>query len=550
MSKKTKLFQHSPKFFLLLSICSLCLAQTEEEKVSKISRILKPISDEKWNEMTSSGRPEIYEIQKGDTLWSVSERLFGNANYWPKVWSINNSSLGNPHILQPGAKLVFNPGSANSLPSLNTSIANNSVASTESNSSTNSLSGTKKEYEKLDPEKWKPQDIERLAKLKDLYDNYGFDKNLKVHVPSRFSFRVPAIANDAKIPHLAEIVASRREGVGLSTGDTVFIRSNNLELQVGTTYGIMTDPVNIKEKKSDRSAYIYESLGEVKIIGIKDQLFVGVLEKSYDVVKRGDRIFPLLPLINDIKPVAATKPVESVVFFNHEHRPANTSQFQFIHFDRGIEDGVHVGNVFRVYEYFDPATTQRITDSDFIVNSDAIVVHATAEFSTALVIRSRDTFTRGNFGILLTDISDLERKRNRTSDSELEELNRLDEQTGEGLGRQEETEIKELQEWDRTKDSGLKPDSNLEQMPEGNPQDTLQFEDTYPDGADPTIPDANADDELILQNTPNSKDVVQPDLPGTGDTPPVEGLEQAPTEDIELQWFGAALQSFLRSGTG
>jgi hypothetical protein len=279
-------------------------AESEEQSLKRLAPRLKGISDSRWNEIISSSATDNYEIVKGDNLWSVSKRIFGNAHYWPKVWSINNMNVGNPHILDPGLMIAFRPGGASGVPKIRLTTKNGDDHFTRGSH----------EYEKVPTDWWKPQDVTSLVQRK-RYDDYGIDKELKIDIPNRFSLRIPVIANDAKLPHLGEVVASRRDGVGLSQGETIFIKSNNQDLQVGTSYSVFGEPEIVQEKKSDRPAYIYKTLGEVKIIGVKDELYIAMIEKGYDVIRRGDMIYPLLPLVTDIKPVASVKPIEALVFF-------------------------------------------------------------------------------------------------------------------------------------------------------------------------------------------------------------------------------------------
>lgn len=532
---------------------SSAFAMNEEQKLISIAKKLKPINDAQWNEIAGSKITDTYDIQKGDTLWDISKRLFGNSFYWPKVWSLN-AGIPNPHVVSPGQKLAFNSGSTESVPQLapesrtdapagvTVAAGEGGAAPAAAQSATPTVSnGELREYQKIDQNLWKKEEIGVIVDVAK-YDDQGFDRDSKIHFDKRFSFRVPGIANDTTIPYLGEIVGTRRESEGLTEGDTVFLKSNSQDLQVGSTYTVFEDADLVRERKSDRSAYLYRSIAEVKIVGVKDELYVGVLSKAYDVVKRGMKVYPLLPLINDINPQPGRVALEALVLTSSRNSVRNSTQYHFVHFDRGIEDGVQIGNVFRIYDYFDPVTKKKITDSDFLVNADAVVVHATAQFSTALIIRSAGTFSRGDFAVMLTDVSDLTAsKRAETvrdllnpatkteEDKELDELDELDRSSGEGLGTKEETEIKELDQWDKTKDAPAPEASEEPTTPSAADMPTDSAE-KLP-GSDAEIPvEQGAPQDPTLDETLDSPGVTPPGLDAN---PPPAHLQPGPEQTLE-----------------
>lgn len=74
------------------------------------------VSDELWPELTASISNQNYVVQKGDTLWEISEVFFGDGFYWSKLWSLNGEYT-NPHVLEVGDRVTFTVGSAQQAPS-------------------------------------------------------------------------------------------------------------------------------------------------------------------------------------------------------------------------------------------------------------------------------------------------------------------------------------------------------------------------------------------------------------------------------------------------
>jgi LysM domain-containing protein len=52
--------------------------------------------------------PTVYVIQKGDTLWGLSQRFLQDPYYWPNLWA-RNQSITNPHFIFPGQRLKVYP---------------------------------------------------------------------------------------------------------------------------------------------------------------------------------------------------------------------------------------------------------------------------------------------------------------------------------------------------------------------------------------------------------------------------------------------------------
>ena len=62
----------------------------------------------KTTEARPTRPPGTYVVDEGDTLWELSEGLFGDGYYWPVLWSYN-PQITNPHWLYPGDLLYLKP---------------------------------------------------------------------------------------------------------------------------------------------------------------------------------------------------------------------------------------------------------------------------------------------------------------------------------------------------------------------------------------------------------------------------------------------------------
>lgn len=57
------------------------------------------------SEQRASARvPDVHVVKRGDTLWDLCDRYYGNPWQWPRIWSYN-SQVANPHWIYPGDQL-------------------------------------------------------------------------------------------------------------------------------------------------------------------------------------------------------------------------------------------------------------------------------------------------------------------------------------------------------------------------------------------------------------------------------------------------------------
>lgn len=49
--------------------------------------------------------PGYHTVRKGETLWSIAEKAYGNGRQWPRIYMANRADIENPDRIWPGMLL-------------------------------------------------------------------------------------------------------------------------------------------------------------------------------------------------------------------------------------------------------------------------------------------------------------------------------------------------------------------------------------------------------------------------------------------------------------
>lgn len=187
----------------------------------------------------------FYTIQKGDTLWDLSQKFYNSNWDWPALWEMN-SEIKNPHWIYPGRKIrIFFQEKAALKPIIVT------------------------------VKKTPPKPPEKI-------------------VPS-FSFsqmdRIGFIRKEAH-PSLGNIIREQEGNLIISKDDIIYIQpSGKGTLIPGKTYHIYST-ADLKEKIEDTTFTGVKHLikATVKILEHKVSYVSGIITQSYRMVEKGDLI--------------------------------------------------------------------------------------------------------------------------------------------------------------------------------------------------------------------------------------------------------------------
>jgi hypothetical protein len=517
-------------FALLASSSALASTpNTPEQEVARIARTLKPIPDDEWKQIAGEHLTQKFTITKGDTLYDISKTLFGDGKYWPKLWAINGQGITNPHLIFPGNTIAFIPGTGSSLPSLSVETAENETGTGTTMTDVPLEDGhppRSDEWKRFPIQEWENVQLQLPPEV----DPLGFDTRSRVRSHGPIGFDLPVMALSRKAQALGRIFASEKEGEFISLDELVFIHPEG-DLQIGQTYSITEEPEKLDNEVSPRSGYAYELEATVKILENREGMFIGMVGQVSHPFERGAILIPLQPKIPEMVPVPGPSRLEGVVMLNRQVSTGTTMQHAFVFIDRGSDDGVAPGMVFRSYERIDPNNEKQITKANILINSDIMVVHTSQKFCTGLVLSSFNYMTEGAPVVLLTDVSDL-LKKHAPNQSRLETqgttptdaLDSLD--NGNGLMDSEKRELKQLEKW--------KQNPTAEPSPEPSPEASIPAPELSP------VPSPTPSPESSEIPAPVPSEEIPPPPPGEGAVPPTapipgeEALPPPPATNLEV----------------
>lgn len=480
-----------------------------EQETLRASKALRAIDDEKWKSVAGEQIAAEYPIARGDTLFSISQRLFGDPKYWPKIWALNHSEITNPHMIRPGNKIIFLPGTPSTLPSV-------MVAQGPSQVSDVAAGLPDGEWRRLPRQEWENVQVTLPPEV----DPQGFDKRSKIVFKAPVAMDLPVLAATQEIPTLGTITSARRRGDFLVQEDLAFIAADS-DLTVGTTYAVTSGKVALRGSELGRDGYSYPILGSVKIVGIRDRLFLGQMINVQSSILRGSLLIPMPSKVKEMDPIPGPEPLPATLILDPEREVHYIGQHRVVFVDRGTNDGVKPGMVFRAYQHIDPNTQDEITPLNVSIMADIQVIQSSEEVSTAWVMRSTDVLEPGIPLVLLTDVSDLTKNLGfqggvkPKEGPEMDELDRLD-QGGE-LSEAEKRELQQLEQWKDQKNQAPPPPS-----PGDLPPPPADVPPNLPPGVPTDVPPIPEDAPPALAPT----DLPPP--PAEAPTPPVEATPPPP----------------------
>ena len=284
-------------------------------------------------QVAPEGPAQVHTVEKGDTLWDLSNKYLGSPWYWPKVWSYN-PQIANPHWIYPGNQVRFFPGNGEETPARAEPVTGAQTVGEED----------------------EVQAGEAIA---------GDDEVQMVRLPVEVKTREIVLKDGFVTPKEVEaagtLVASYAESEMLSPPDIVYLTfKDKSAVQVGASYLVYRTVREVRHPRSGKFlGYQTQILGTVKVTRTSDPKVRATIEKAFDEIGRGVRIGPARErLFEAVSPVAnATAIANLTVVAILNTNVTMTGEHSRVLVDAGSAQGVQVGNVFTVIRQVDPITS-------------------------------------------------------------------------------------------------------------------------------------------------------------------------------------------------
>lgn len=257
--------------------------------------------------------PKSYVVQRGDTLWGISNMFLRSPWLWPEIWYVN-PEIQNPHRIYPGDTVRL-------------ALASNGRTALQIVRGTGGPGGTH---------------------LEPLLRSEALDTPIQTIPYSVISAFIshPAVLTREQVNAAGYIVALAENHDIVGSGHELFVRK--LDADAGTRYSVMhVDEALIDPDNGQHLGYVAIFAGTAQITQ-PGKISKAVLVSSARETLQGDLLIPEEPTpTTDFVPHTPARPVAGRII-DVVDNVVLAGQFQVVALNRGTNDGLERGNVLTV----------------------------------------------------------------------------------------------------------------------------------------------------------------------------------------------------------
>lgn len=281
-----------------------------------------------------------YTVQKGDTLWDLSQKFMDSPWTWPGLW-YENSEIPNPHWIYPGQKIrLYLKQNISEMPA-------------------------EQQPEILLEEQERPYYF--FSRI----NSIGFIKKQPVK-PS------------------GTLLNEKNNRIMIGTGDLVYLKAEPEEnaFDIGDRFTVYRTLPSVKNKKQIGTRYYITGVAEVVK---KEQDYVKArILKSFRSITPGDKLMPYVPKSEKIYLTPPTENISGEIIVAEEKEEA-VGDGNVVYINKGEDDGVLKGQSYTIFsdpEQYGKKTKKNQVEFKSFEIGILLILHTEKTTSTALVIKS------------------------------------------------------------------------------------------------------------------------------------------------------------------
>jgi len=323
----------------------------------------------------------LHVVEKGDTLWDISETYLGTPWIWPSVWKDNE--IEDPDVIKPGDFIWITEKEMRKLTAEEVEQIRLGIDE-EGDGSEGDPAG-------LDPNERGPA----VAPVEDTYydpfaaldQSIGETRRL-IDFPGlhRMGFLTPEEEEGA-----AAILGSHDEGYWTSQERRTIVSIGEGRAHVGDMFTIFRTQRRVRHPDTGEVlGYLVNRLGTAEVTEIHTESSYARIVSAYSEIQPGDRLVPYVEEQQEFETIYDDRRREGVIVAMQVNRQYALNG-DLIVLDHGSDAGLVIGHEFQVYRagktVRDPVSTAKTLVPDDIIG-EIVVLKTGATASLALLTRA------------------------------------------------------------------------------------------------------------------------------------------------------------------
>ena len=301
----------------------------------------------------SAEKKLTHTVKKGDTLWSICEKYYGDPYLWPELWEMNQF-VTNPHWISPGDIISLF------------------------------------EYKEI-----KLSPVTKVVKQKK--QPVTIRKLMGVDVSSFTNVDALGLLLHEMIVPWGKIFDFKTEKILLSEGDTVYVKMyKNINPGDKFTVYSVSDPINHPLSRQP-FGYIYSFKGVLEIEEAQEGYHIAKISESFKTIYKNDLLIPYHPVSSCILPIPFRYNITAHIAAAKDKLEL-LGQYSVVYIDAGSKKNIQTGNIFEAIQErestSEPLTKETVSLPPTILGK-ILILKTTENTSTGVVYWASKNFTNG-----------------------------------------------------------------------------------------------------------------------------------------------------------